>query len=52
MTLVFTSFELAALVSAILVAVLISVDGESHWLEGAQLIALYVILGMAFYFVP
>jgi Ca2+:H+ antiporter len=52
MTLVFTSFELAALVSAILIAVLISVDGESHWLEGAQLLALYLILGMAFYFVP
>jgi Ca2+:H+ antiporter len=31
--------------------VLISVDGESNWLEGAQLIALYFILGISFYFV-
>jgi Ca2+:H+ antiporter len=52
MTLVFNSFELTALVAAALIAVLISVDGESNWLEGAQLIALYAILGVAFYFVP
>ena len=52
MTLVFNSFELTALVAAAIIAVLISVDGESNWLEGAQLIALYVILGVAFYFVP
>jgi len=52
MTLVFNSYELAALVAATFIAVLISLDGESHWLEGAELIALYAILGMAFYFVP
>jgi Ca2+:H+ antiporter len=52
MTLVFSSYELVALVAATLIAVLISVDGESHWLEGAELVALYAMLGMAFYFVP
>ena len=52
MTLVFNSYELVALVGATLIAVLISVDGESHWLEGAELIALYAILGLAFFFVP
>jgi Ca2+:H+ antiporter len=52
MTLVFNTYELAALVAAVFIAVLISADGESHWLEGAELIALYVILGLAFYFVP
>jgi Ca2+:H+ antiporter len=52
MTLVFNSYELAALVAATFIAVLISLDGESHWLEGAELIALYAILGLAFYFVP
>jgi Ca2+:H+ antiporter len=50
MTLVFSSYELAALIGAALIAVLISVDGESNWLEGAQLLALYVILGLAFFF--
>lgn len=52
LTLVFNSYELAALIGATLIAVLISVDGESHWLEGAQLLGLYVILGLAFFFVP
>ncbi|MDP9356531.1 MAG: calcium/proton exchanger [Chloroflexota bacterium] len=52
MTLVFNSFELIALVGAALIAVLISQDGESNWLEGAELIALYAILGIAFFFVP
>ena len=32
-------------------AVLISADGEANWLEGAQLLALYPLLGISFYFV-
>lgn len=27
-------------------------DGETNWLEGAQLLALYLILAMLFYFLP
>jgi Ca2+:H+ antiporter len=30
----------------------IAQDGESHWMEGVQLLAVYIILGMAFYFLP
>jgi Ca2+:H+ antiporter len=30
----------------------VSIDGESHWMEGAMLIAVYVILAIAFYFLP
>lgn len=52
MTLVFSSYELAALAGTVIVAVLISIDGRTRWLEGAQLLALYVVLGLAFYFVP
>jgi Ca2+:H+ antiporter len=52
MNLVFHPFELIALIGAGLVAVLVSVDGESNWLEGAQLIALYAMLGVAFFFAP
>lgn len=52
MTLVFNSFELTALIAAAIIAVMISADGESNWLEGAELLALYVILGVAFFFVP
>ena len=52
MSLVFSSFELAALVGASVIATLISVDGRSNWLEGAQLISVYFMIGLAFYFVP
>jgi Ca2+:H+ antiporter len=52
MSLVFNNFELTALVGAVLISVLVSVDGKSHWLEGAQLLALYVILGIGFYIIP
>jgi Ca2+:H+ antiporter len=50
--LVFTPFELIALFSASLVAALIALDGESNWLEGAQLLAVYLIIALAFYFLP
>ena len=50
MSLVFNQYELAALVGASLIAAMISVDGESNWLEGAQLLGLYLMLGIAFFF--
>lgn len=52
MDLVFNPFELASLVAAVLIATLISLDGESNWLEGAQLLAVYVIVVIAFFFLP
>ena len=51
MNLVFNPYEVIALFGAGLIAVFVSSDGESNWLEGAQLISLYVIMGIAFYFV-
>lgn len=50
--LIFTVFELIALISAALVAALIALDGESNWLEGAVLLAVYLIIALAFYFLP
>jgi Ca2+:H+ antiporter len=50
MPLVFNGFELGAVLLAILIAQYVSQDGESNWFEGLQLLALYVILGLAFYF--
>ncbi len=52
MSLVFNPFELAALGAAVTVAALISLDGESNWLEGAQLLIVYVILALAFFYLP
>ncbi|MFN8372664.1 MAG: calcium/proton exchanger [Anaerolineae bacterium] len=50
--LVFTDFELIALAGATLVGALIAQDGESNWLEGAMLLAVYLIIGLAFFFLP
>jgi Ca2+:H+ antiporter len=52
MSLVFNPFELAALGAAVVIAALISLDGESNWLEGAQLLIVYAILALAFYYLP
>lgn len=47
----FNTFEQVSLAAAGIVSVFIIHDGESNWLEGAQLLALYAILGVAFFFV-
>jgi Ca2+:H+ antiporter len=50
MTLFFSVIEIAALTLAVLLATIISVDGESNWLEGAQLLAVYLITAMGFFY--
>ncbi len=50
LTLVFNEYEVAALAGAVGVATFISIDGESNWLEGAQLLAVYLIVGIGFLF--
>lgn len=52
MSLVFNPFELAALGASVVIAALIALDGESNWLEGAQLLIVYMILALAFFFLP
>ncbi|MBC7226774.1 MAG: calcium/proton exchanger [Thermoflexales bacterium] len=52
LTLVFNTFELAALGAASIIAALVSQDGESNWMEGVQLLVVYLILALAFYFLP
>ncbi len=52
LTLIFNPFELIALGAGVLVAALVSMDGESNWLEGATLLAVYFILGIAFFLLP
>jgi Ca2+:H+ antiporter len=48
--LVFNGFELGAIVLAILIANTVTGDGRSNWFEGLQLLALYAIVGIAFYY--
>ncbi len=52
MTLEFSLPEIAAIVFSIWIVGQISGDGESNWLEGVQLLALYVVTAFLFYFLP
>ena len=51
MALVFNGFELAAVFLAILVANHVVNEGESTWYEGLQLLAVYAVVGLTFYYV-
>lgn len=51
MDFVFSTFEVAAVGLSALLMTLISLDGESNWLEGAQLVGAYVIMAISFFFV-
>ena len=52
MDLVFSPAEVLAVFVAVLITGQIAADGESNWLEGAQLLAVYLILVMVFFFLP
>jgi Ca2+:H+ antiporter len=50
LALVFNGFELGAILLAILIGNHVTADGESTWFEGVQLLAVYFVFGLAFYF--
>ena len=52
MDLVFTSLEVVAIGLSVLAIGQIADDGETHWMEGVLLLAIYLILGLAFYNLP
>jgi Ca2+:H+ antiporter len=52
MNLIFTPLEVLAVVLAVGIIALIADDGETHWMEGVQLLAVYIILGIAFFYIP
>lgn len=52
MNLEFTIPEVVAVVASIIIVEQISGDGESNWVEGVQLLSVYAILGILFYFLP
>jgi Ca2+:H+ antiporter len=51
MDLAFRPLESVAVGVAVLSTALIALDGETHWLEGAFLLAVYAVLGLGFWFV-
>lgn len=52
MDLLFTTFEVVSITLAVGIVSLVAMDGESNWMEGVQLLAVYTILAIAFYFLP
>jgi len=52
MSLVFHPLEIAAVILSLGVVTLVSMDGETNWFEGVQLLGVYVILAVFFYFLP
>jgi Ca2+:H+ antiporter len=51
MALVFNGLEIGAILLAVLIANQVTHEGESTWFEGVQLLAVYLVLGLTFWFV-
>ena len=51
MNLVFPVFDVAALAVSTIVVAIITLDGETHWFEGAQLLAVYAMMAAAAFFI-
>jgi Ca2+:H+ antiporter len=52
MDLEFTMPEVVAVVASVYILFQISGDGETNWIEGIQLLSVYVILGILFFYLP
>jgi Ca2+:H+ antiporter len=52
LTLHFNIFELVAVMAASIITAFVGMDGETNWLEGAQLLMVYLILALAFFYLP
>jgi Ca2+:H+ antiporter len=48
----FNRAEIGALFMAVLIGALVAGDGRSNWYKGVQLIAIYLIIALMFYFIP
>jgi Ca2+:H+ antiporter len=48
----FTGLELLAVLASVVVVHLVAAEGQSHWMEGVLLLAVYLILAVAFYHLP
>jgi Ca2+:H+ antiporter len=51
MTLVFPLFDVIALGVSTIVIAIITLDGETHWFEGVQLLAVYAMMAAAAFFI-
>jgi Ca2+:H+ antiporter len=51
MNFIFTPLEVVSVALATVIAALLTMDGRSNWLEGLELIGVYVIVAVSFFFV-
>jgi Ca2+:H+ antiporter len=52
MALILNALEITAITVSVLATTIVVLDGESNWVEGLQLLSVYLILALAFYFMP
>jgi Ca2+:H+ antiporter len=52
MDLIFSPMEVMAVMITVLIVVVLGLDGATNWFEGALLLAVYIILGIAFFYIP
>ena len=52
LTYIFSVPEMTAIAFSVVITAFIAADGKCHWLEGAQLLAAYGIIALAFFFLP
>jgi len=50
--LIFSMLEVVAVATSVLVVALVAYDGQTNWFEGLLLLAVYLILAIAFYHLP
>ena len=51
-TILFSNVELITVVVGVVIAGQVTRDGKTNWLEGAQLLTVYIIIALAFFFIP
>jgi Ca2+:H+ antiporter len=51
MSLIFNPFEITGIVLSVAILAVVTLDGESNWFEGLQLLGVYAVLAIVFYFV-
>jgi Ca2+:H+ antiporter len=52
MDLIFSPMEVVAVMITVLIVVVLGLDGATNWFEGALLLAVYIILGIVFFYIP
>lgn len=52
MSIIFTDVELVSIALSVLIAGQVTRDGRSNWLEGALLLVVYAIIGIAYFLIP